>query len=101
MFDPPFANNWIHSNSYDVCYLEAYCKGYKHAQNKGLESDNPYIQSGLERETAWDDERHYWWYSGFNDYEEARKITDPLPTVMDYISYEELEKLNKNDGNLI
>jgi hypothetical protein len=55
-------------------YLEAYELGYK-ADAAGLkEDDNPYEESGHERDTTVSDECNYQWYRGYcHGYEDSTK----------------------------
>lgn len=46
-------------------YKKAYDLGYQAASSGLSEKDNPYPTSGHERDTTFDDELHYQWYSGF------------------------------------
>lgn len=69
MFDPPQEDKWYSTDFFDESYVEEYKKGYEHHQNGGRESDNPHRPSGHERDTTYEDELHYWWYKGFNDFE--------------------------------
>lgn len=55
--------------SFFESYAESYTAGYNAAKNGGKESDNPHKESGHPRDTTYDDELHYWWSSGFNDFE--------------------------------
>jgi hypothetical protein len=48
----------------------AYIDGYFAAKKKKPLEENPYKPSGHERDTTFDDERHYQWYRGWMDFEE-------------------------------
>ena len=56
-FDPP------KDNSYYNYYLEGFIACYE----RKSEDDNPYTPSGHERDTTFQDEQHYHWYSGYWD----------------------------------
>lgn len=56
-FDPPI---------YDFLY-QCYLNGFVCCYKRGSEDDNPYVPSGHERDTTFDDQKHYYWYSGYWD----------------------------------
>ena len=66
MYNPPSKNNWCFSNYFSDSYREAYDEGYAAAKAGKKEEENPHKLSGHERDTTFDDELHYWWWSGFN-----------------------------------
>ncbi len=71
MYDPPTEKNWVMVYPLIQSYVDAYEEGYQAAkQGKALE-DNPYEESGHERDTTYSDEMNYWWYCGFVDYVEG------------------------------
>jgi len=51
----------------DELLKEAYDNGYEAYRKGKSENDNPYKQSGHERDTTFDDERHFQWTVGFWD----------------------------------
>lgn len=71
MFDPPTKENWVNTGYCHSVYTETYTEGYEAAKS-GLElSDNPYKESGHERDTTYEDEMNYYWYCGFSDFSEG------------------------------
>lgn len=69
MYNPPSKDNWVMVAGFMPCYAEAYDAGYAAARAGLPESANPHKPSGHERDLSWDDEMHYWWYSGWMDHE--------------------------------
>ena len=70
MYEPPSQNNWVCTHHFDAEYALAYHNGYNAAKDGLSLKNNPYKPSGHERETTYNDELHYWWYSGFIDCEQ-------------------------------
>lgn len=52
----------------DKYLQEAYDEGYQAAKDGLDETENPWELSGHERDTTYQDEMHYAWYSGWEDY---------------------------------
>lgn len=57
---------WIFSDS----FKEMYDRGYNEAR-EGKEYNEPYEYSGHERDTTYNDQLNYWYYSGYYDYEQG------------------------------
>lgn len=73
-------------------FKEQYDEGFKHSMQGGKESDNPYKPSGHERDTTFEDERHYQWYSGFWDgYEEKTKLTTEIKFSGPCLKYDDFQ----------
>ncbi len=60
------------SSSNGDIYDEDYDAGYQTAQNGGRAEDNPNRLSGHERDTTYEDEAHYQWYRGFEDFQSEK-----------------------------
>lgn len=60
MYQPPEDEDSIYKDEYD--------EGYEAALANKKESGNPYKPSRHERDTTTSDDRHYFWYCGFNDF---------------------------------
>jgi len=67
MYDPPDKKE----SGFSEMFVEAYHLGYEAAKNDELVDDNPYVLSGHERDTTFEDELHYHWYVGYSDFEEG------------------------------
>ncbi len=66
-FNPPSKTNWCYSSRFDENFAKEYINGFN-ACNEGKElRDNPHKESKHERDTTYEDELHYWWYSGYLD----------------------------------
>jgi hypothetical protein len=60
-YDPP--------KTTDKYFLEAYNLGYYAAKEGKSERANPYNLSGHERDTTFENELNFQWYSGWGDYD--------------------------------
>jgi len=69
MYDPPRKDHWHSVSRFTEPFIVAYDKGYLAAKEGKNQNDNPYDESGHERDTTFQDMLHEQWYSGFNDYE--------------------------------
>lgn len=69
MYNPPSKTNWYSVGFFNESYARAYNEGYMAAKNKSPEN-NPYKPSGHERDTTFYDEMNYYWYKGFEDYDD-------------------------------
>lgn len=61
MYNPPPSDDIVWND-----YREAYDLGYQSAR-QGKDYENPYKESGHERDTTFSDELHYHYYVGFED----------------------------------
>lgn len=75
-YDPPSETNWVGAHRFCPDYREAYDEGYLAAQQGKSLDDNPYPESGHERDTSHSDELNYWWYSGWMDSPTLEEKTD-------------------------
>jgi hypothetical protein len=54
-----------YAEGYFDLYKNAFCEGFwSYFSNKKID-ENPYEESGLERETTYEDKCHFQWYSGW------------------------------------
>lgn len=77
MYDPPNEKEWVYTHFFDESYREAYDEGYEAAKKETFESLDavcPYQESGHERDTTYQDELHYWWFAGYEDFKEAPQV---------------------------
>ena len=90
MYNPPSKReNWKNDYRFHQCSIEyfdkIYNEGYHAAENGKKLKNNPHKSSGHERDTTFDDEKHYWWDEGFDDYfikgenESVSKIVEVHP----------------------
>jgi hypothetical protein len=73
MYDPPSETNWFYTGPFLKYIADAYNEGYQAAQNGEKEENNPYEESGHERDTTFEDDQQYWWWSGYNDFFDTEK----------------------------
>lgn len=71
-YNPPSKTNWHSTGWFSDSYKEMYDRGYNEAKD-GKEYNEPYEESGHERDTTYADELNYWYYSGYHSY--AKKDT--------------------------
>jgi len=71
MYDPPEKSNWVYTGSWEEFHKDDYNRGFVSAYLGGKQEYNPFKPSGYERETTYDDESNYWWYSGWKDFDPA------------------------------
>lgn len=67
-YDPPSPTKWYYTHTFDKEYKEMYDKGYNDAK-EGKEYTEPHKPSNHERDTTYEDELNYWYYSGYYSYE--------------------------------
>lgn len=67
-YDPPSETRWVYTHRFDESYAKAYEYGFDAAAEGKTLKDNPYKHSTHERQTTYDDELSYWWYSGHEAY---------------------------------
>lgn len=65
MFDPP---------NEEGRFRDAYLLGWEAAKRGWRLDKNPYTPSGHERDTTFEDELHYQWYRGHEDFEIAHPV---------------------------
>jgi hypothetical protein len=73
VYDPPSETNWVYTGPFLKYTAKCYNEGYQAAQNGEPEESNPYKESGHERDTTFEDDQRYWWWSGYNDFFDTEK----------------------------
>jgi len=69
MFNPPTEDNWHKTGKCSEYFTKAYELGYLDA-SKGFTFTYPYKHSNHERDTTFEDECNFWYYSGYYDWED-------------------------------